>query len=96
MCSPRRRSTNVRSSPSERIPGHTTASLLIARLHASSRLSTLAKALYKCRHRTQQACVRAAAAFVIHCAAVARAAAAGVAWGRTAVYHRGRVPLRSL
>ncbi len=47
MCSPRRRSTNVRSSPSRRTPGHTTASLLIARLHASSWQSTLAKALHE-------------------------------------------------
>jgi hypothetical protein len=30
-----------------RTPGHTTASLLIARLHASSRPSSLAKALYE-------------------------------------------------
>jgi TnpA family transposase len=47
MCSPRRRSTNVRSSPSGRTPRHTTTCLLIARLHASSRPSTLAKALHE-------------------------------------------------
>jgi TnpA family transposase len=47
MCSPRRRSTNVRSSPSGRTPGHTTTCLLIAKLHPSSRPSTLAKALHK-------------------------------------------------
>ena len=45
MCSPRGRSANVWFSPSEEHPGHTTESLLIARLHASTRQSTLAMIL---------------------------------------------------
>ena len=57
MCSPRRRSANVRSSPSGRTPGHNTDSLVIARLHASTRQITLARALHDYGRLVRTTCI---------------------------------------